>query len=50
MGAHLIRRGQFANTARYTDTAQEFDLANQINLLDGAARLDLIAKRRPDQQ
>lgn len=50
MAAHQIRRGQFACTARYTDAAREFARDNQINLLDGAALLDLIAKRTPDQQ
>lgn len=50
MAAHQIRRGQFACTARYTDAAREFACDNQINLLDGAALLDLIAKRTPDQQ
>lgn len=50
MAAHQIRRGQFACTARYTDAAREFARDNQINLLDGAALLDLIAKRTPAQQ
>lgn len=50
MAAHQIRRGQFACTARYTDAAREFAHSNQIHLLDGAALLDLIAKRTPDQQ
>jgi restriction system protein len=50
MAAHQIRRGQFACTARYTDAAREFARDNQIHLLDGAALLDLIAKRTPDQQ
>lgn len=50
MAAHQIRRGQFACTARYTDAAREFAHDNQIHLLDGAALLDLIAKRTPEQQ
>ncbi|MBK6718305.1 MAG: restriction endonuclease, partial [Burkholderiales bacterium] len=50
MAAHQIRRGQFACTARYTDAAREFARDNQINLLDGTALLDLIAKRTPPQQ
>jgi restriction system protein len=50
MASHDIRRGQFACTARYTDAAREFARDNQINLLDGAALLELIAKRNPEQQ
>ncbi len=50
MATHDIRRGQFACTARYTVAAREFARDNQINPLDGAALLELIAKRTPEQQ
>jgi restriction system protein len=50
MAANNVRRGQFACTAHYSDAAREFALDNQINLLDGSALLELIAKRTPEQQ
>lgn len=50
MAAHQVRRGQFATTSTFTDDAQAFARGNQINLLDVAALLDLIAKRTPEQQ
>jgi restriction system protein len=50
MAAHNVPRGQFACTAHYSDAAREFARDNRINLLDGAALLELIGKRTPEQQ
>jgi len=50
MAAHKVSRGQFATTSTFTEDAQAFAQANQINLLDVDALLDLIAKRTPEQQ
>jgi restriction system protein len=50
MTAHQLQRGTYTTSGRYTQDALEFAHANRIHVLDGAALLALIAKRRPEQQ
>ena len=50
MTAHRIKRGTYITSGRYTKEALEFAQSHGINVLDGAALLALIARRRPEQQ
>ena len=50
MGAHNVKRGQFATTSAFTDDARAFCRDHGINLLDVPALLALIAKRSPEHQ
>lgn len=50
MASHQLQRGTYATTSKYTADAQAFAKANGINALDGAALLQLIAARTPQQQ
>lgn len=50
MASHQLKRGTYATTSTYTADAHQFAKDNGINAMDGAALLDLIAKRTPEQQ
>lgn len=50
MASNGLKRGTYATTSTYTAAAFEFAKANGISALDGAALLNLIAKRTPEQQ
>jgi restriction system protein len=50
MASHQLKRGTYATTSSYTPDAQQFAKANGINALDGAALMQLIARRTPEQQ
>lgn len=50
MASQQLKRGTFAASGRYSREALQFAHDNGINVLDGAALLALIARRKPDQQ
>jgi restriction system protein len=50
MAARRLNRGTYATSSSYTDNARKFARYNSINALDGAALLNLIARRTPGQQ
>lgn len=50
MATHQLQRGSYATRSGYTADAKRFAQDNGIQALDGAALLDLIAKRTPEQQ
>lgn len=50
MAARRLNRGTYATSSNYTDNARKFARYHSINALDGAALLDLIARRTSGQQ
>lgn len=50
MASRQLKRGTFAASGRFSRDALQFAHENGINVLDGAALLALIARRKPDQQ
>jgi restriction system protein len=50
MTSQKLTRGTYATTSTYTADAEKFAKDNNINALNAASLLDLIAKRTPEQQ
>jgi restriction system protein len=50
MTSQKLTRGTYATTSTYTADAEKFAKDNNINALNAASLLDLIAERTPDQQ
>lgn len=50
MGSQQLKRGTFAASGRFSRDALQFAQDHGVNVLDGAALLALIARRKPDQQ
>jgi restriction system protein len=50
MTARKLKRGTYATSGRYSREALQFARDNGINALDGAALIQLILKRTPEQQ
>lgn len=50
MASHQLQRGRYATRSGYTADAKRFAQDHGIQALDGAALLDLIATRTPEQQ
>lgn len=50
MESQQLKRGTFAASGRFSRDALQFAQDKGINVLDGAALLALIARRKPDQQ